>query len=181
MLYKLQTLLLLTSCMLLVTIFSSCQKEKINFIFTELSSGTTDDLNNLFFLDDSTGYVCGGLRYDKGEILKTTNGGSSWINQSTTDMSKALYRIIFPTRDTGFACGYDGKIFRTFDEGNHWEYFQSNLYRPLRDLFMLNAQKGFCCGGDGFRSGCTRYFNTGVPKYFFLQRFSGSDCGLWYY
>lgn len=141
-------------CSLLV-FFSSCQKEKITFTFTELSSGTNYDLNNLFFLDDSTGYVCGGSRYEKGEILKTTNGGFTWLNQSTTDMSKALYKITFPSHDTGFACGYDGKIFRTFDGGNYWEYFQSSLYRPLRDLFMLNSQKGFCCGGDGFQSGCT--------------------------
>ncbi|HYV92181.1 MAG TPA: YCF48-related protein [Chitinophagales bacterium] len=133
----------------------SCQKEKITITFTELSSATTDDLHNIFFLDDSTGYVCGGLRYEKGDVLKTTDGGFTWHDQSTSDMDKALYKITFPSRDTGYACGYEGgKVFRTFDGGNHWDKLQSNINQPLRDLCMLNSQKGFCCGGDGFKGGC---------------------------
>ena len=139
--------------LLLAAILTSCQKEKISFTFTELPSGTTYDLNNLFFLDDSTGYVCGGSRYDKGEILKTTNGGFSWKNQSTAEMSKALYRIVFSSPDTGFACGYDGMIFRTFDQGNHWEYFQSSLFPSAQGFVHAEFSKGFGCGGNGFQSG----------------------------
>ena len=150
------TFILVVCCSLLTIIFSSCHKEKISLIFTELPSITTNDLNSIFFLNDSTGYACGGLRYDKGDILKTTNGGFTWHDQSNTDMIKAFYKITFPSLDTGYACGYEGgKVFRTFNGGNTWEKIVAGVYVPMRDIFMLNSQKGFCCGGDGFKSGCT--------------------------
>ena len=133
---------------------SSCSKKKIELSFTALSSGTVLDLNSIYFLNDSLGYTCGGLRYEKGEVLKTEDGGFTWTDQSTGDMIKALYKITFPSPDTGFCCGYDGKIFRTYDGGNSWILFQSALYRPLRDVFMLNSREGYACGGDGFKTGC---------------------------
>ncbi len=145
--------ILLFICCLSLAAITSCHKEKISFTFTELKSGTTDDLNSLFFENDSIGYVCGGSRYEKGDVLKTTDGGFTWIDQSSPDMSKALYKITFPSHDTGFCCGYNGKIFRTFNGGDHWDYYQSSLWWTLRDIFFLNTQKGFSCGGDGFRKG----------------------------
>jgi photosystem II stability/assembly factor-like uncharacterized protein len=137
--------------------FSSCSK-KTELVFTEISSGSTRDMNSIFFLDDSMGFACGGLRYEQGEVLKTTDGGLTWKDESSPEMIKALYRITFPVKDTGFTCGYDGKIFRTVDGGNNWTLYQTPLYRPLHDIFMWNTYRGFVCGGDGFRSGC--HFNT---------------------
>ncbi len=131
----------------------SCQKKSTDLVFTQLHSGVTDDINSVLFLDDSTGYACGGMRYESGKILKTIDGGFTWTNQSTADMEKAIYKIAFPSKDTGFACGYDGKIFRTFDGGKEWVLYQTGLWFPLRDIFMLTGKKGFSCGGDGFQSG----------------------------
>src|SRR5689334_3633491 len=104
---RLQTSNFKLQIFLLAILFFSCSKEKISFTFTELSSTTTDDLNNIFFLNDSTGYACGGLRYDKGDVLKTTDGGFTWQDQSNDEMIKALYKITFPSTDTGYACGYE--------------------------------------------------------------------------
>ncbi len=133
--------------------FYSCQKEKINFTFLQLTSGTSNDLNSIFFINDSIGYVCGGSRYEKGDILKTDDGGITWKDQSTFEMTKALYKITFPFHDTGFACGYDGMIFRTFDGGEQWQYFQSQYYEPIHDVFMVSPDHGFSCGGNGYQSG----------------------------
>ncbi len=122
-------------------------------VLTELHSGITDDLNCIVFLNDSTGYACGGTRYESGRILKTIDRGFTWQNQSSADMSKALYKIVFPSSDTGFCCGYDGKIFRTFNGGSDWDPYQTGRWFPLRDIFMLNSVKGFSCGGDGYQLG----------------------------
>jgi photosystem II stability/assembly factor-like uncharacterized protein len=137
----------------LITIISSCSKEKIELTFTRLSSGITNDLNHVFFINDSIGYVCGGDRYFKGDLLKTTDGGYTWHDQSTGEMTKALYRLDFISEDTGFSCGYDGKIFKTTDGGANWHFFQTDYYRPLRSIYMLDGQRGFACGGDGYKSG----------------------------
>jgi len=148
----LRLLLIITHYSLFI-FFSSCQKEKTTLSFTELTSGTSDDLNDILFLNDSIGYACGGLRYDKGDILKTVDGGFTWIDQSDSNMSKALYKLNFLSHDTGFCCGYDGKIFRTYDGGANWKYFQTNYYLPIRSMFMLNFSQGFACGGTGFKHG----------------------------
>jgi photosystem II stability/assembly factor-like uncharacterized protein len=75
-------------------------------------------------------------------------------------MSKALYQLDFLSSDTGFCCGYDGKIFRTYNGGANWQYFQTNYYKPIRSVFMLNANKGFACGGEGFNHGYQLQSNT---------------------
>ncbi|MFI5134649.1 MAG: YCF48-related protein [Chitinophagales bacterium] len=183
-----QVLLLFTFHFSLLTLLSSCSKEKISLSFTELHSGITDDLNDVLFLNDSVGYICGGLRYEQGDILKTSDGGFTWQNQSTNEMIKALYHVTFISSDTGFTCGYDGKIFRTFDGGNSWEYFQ-NYYSPIRSLFMLNSGEGFACGGVGFDHGyklqTTNYgdawrWDTSKVEYrdiVFFNTSSGVMCG----
>lgn len=155
--YKL--LMFLGAVSFFLILLPSCNKEKINFLFTELPAGTTRDLNNIYFLNDSIGYVCGGLRYDKGDILKTTDGGFTWTDQSTPDMSKALYGITFISEDTGYICGYDGKIFRTYNAGIVWEYFQSSWYIVIRDICFPGSGRGLACGGDGYQTGAL--FQTG--------------------
>ena len=42
--------------------------------WTTLSSGTTNDLNSVYFTDANTGYAVG----DTGTILKTIDGGTTW-------------------------------------------------------------------------------------------------------
>src|SRR4030095_14642067 len=95
---------------------SACHKEKFEFVFTELHSGIDRDLNSIWFESDSSGYACGGLRYDKGDNLKTTDGVYTW-QAAEEDLIKALYKINFPSPDTGFVCGYDGKIYETQNSG----------------------------------------------------------------
>jgi len=183
-----RTLFLLTIHVSLLTILPSCQKEKVSLSFSRLTSGTTDDLDDILFLNDSIGYACGGLRYDKGDILKTIDGGFTWVDQSDSNMTKELYHLNFLSKDTGLSCGYDGKIFRTYDGGMNWQYLQTYYYRPIRSVFMLNANKGFACGGDGFNHGYqlqtstadTWQVDTSNVEYrdlFFFDEFYGVMCG----
>ncbi len=146
--------LLLIIAVFLATAFftSSCRKEITTLIFTELPSGTTHDLNDIFFVNDSTGYACGGERYTEGNILKTTDGGNTWKAQGE-NLNKALNRQYYASADSGFIVGMDGKIYKTTDAGNYWNLYQSPRYQPLHDVVMLTAQKALCCGGDGYKTG----------------------------
>ncbi|MEP7127574.1 MAG: YCF48-related protein, partial [Chitinophagales bacterium] len=145
-------------CLTLVTLItlsifvSSCKKEKTTFVFAELNSGISHDLNDIYFVNDTTGYTCGGDRYIEGNILKTTDGGTTWMPQGET-LEKALSRIQFISADTGFIVGIDGKIYRTYNGGNSYSLYQSGRYQPIHDVWMLNTKKGFCCGGDGHKTG----------------------------
>lgn len=131
---------------------TSCKKEKFEFVFTELHSGISRDLNDIYFVDDTTGYVCGGERYNTGDILKTTNSGETWLPQGE-NLEKALYRINFSRYDTGFIVGFEGKIYRTHNGGSNWNLYQLARYQPLHDIFMVNEEDGYVCGGDGFALG----------------------------
>ena len=144
---------LLTLHYSLIFFLSSCQKEKIPVTFTQLPSITTNDVDDILFINDSLGFACGGSRYLKGDLLKTTDAGFTWKDQSTPEMTKELYHLQLLSADTGFCCGYDGKIFRTVNGGMNWEYFQTSYYLPIRSVFMLGLSQGFACGGSGFNHG----------------------------
>jgi hypothetical protein len=61
-----------------------------------LSSGTTNRLNAVFFIDQNTGLVVG----DSGTILKTTNGRNAWTALSVSNLG-GLRDVFFVDSDTG--------------------------------------------------------------------------------
>lgn len=62
--------------------------------------GMTTAFNNLFFIDDSIGWIVGG----EGVILKTRDGGNDWmVLNSGTDLW--LTSVYFVNRDAGWIVG----------------------------------------------------------------------------
>ena len=55
------------------------------------------------FTSSMTGYVCTGA----GKVLKTTNAGANWDEQSTP-LTENLYEIHFPSADTGYIASWSG-------------------------------------------------------------------------
>lgn len=79
------------------------------------SSGTTNELTGVFFLDANTGTAIG---YN-GTILKTTDGGANWAPQSS-GTNKILSSIFFTDANTGTVVGQDTTILRTTNGGTSW-------------------------------------------------------------
>ncbi|MFQ5604489.1 MAG: YCF48-related protein [bacterium] len=79
----------------------------------KIESGTTRDLNGMFFLDASRGWIVG----DSGTILKTTNGGESWQFIDTNLYS--LKDVYFTDATTGYAIS-SSRIYKTTDAGENW-------------------------------------------------------------
>jgi photosystem II stability/assembly factor-like uncharacterized protein len=75
-------------------------------------SGTNLMLNNLFFINDTTGWIAG----NSGTIIHTNNGGTNWISQIST-VSNHLNSIHFVDSKTGFAVGNFGTIVKTVSGG----------------------------------------------------------------
>jgi len=90
------------------------------FGWEPLVSGTTVNLNAVWFVDDSTGFVAG----DNGLVLKTTDAGFSWSDISPAGAPN-LYGIYFFNADSGLVVGQSGKIFRTTDGGATWSEISS--------------------------------------------------------
>ncbi len=84
----------------------------MNAQWTLLNSGTTNNLNDIFFTDPLLGYCAG----DTGTLLKTINGGATWTQlPAFTDAS--LTELHFASPDTGYINTYAPGVFRTTDGG----------------------------------------------------------------
>jgi photosystem II stability/assembly factor-like uncharacterized protein len=109
-----------------------------------LNSGTQDYLYDLEFVSVDTGWVVG----QGGTILKTTDGGTTWIQQSSNTINRLL-TIFFIDNQTGWAGGDDGILLKTTDGGNNWQQGNIPLTDHINDLFFLSNEVG-CAATDGW-------------------------------
>ena len=80
----------------------------------QISSTGFSSNGNIFFVNDSTGYVC--INSSNGNIYKTTNGGYNWTPQITNPFI-GIYNLFFINPNTGYAGGHNGLIFKTTNGG----------------------------------------------------------------
>ncbi len=108
------------------------------------SSGTTNQLYSVNFIDATTGWAVG----DIGTILHTTNGGESWLNQ-ISGASDYLYSVAFINASTGWAVGWYGTIFHTTNGGESWIIQPSGTNYYLNSVTFTDANNGWIVGGYG--------------------------------
>ena len=114
--------------------------------FTNQVSGTTENLNKVFFTSNNVGFVVG----DNGTILKTTNSGNNWkqINSTTTESLTSLY---FVNDRIGFIVGKNGVLLKSTDSGDTWQEINTGLSVNFETIAMLDEDIGFIGGfGAGY-------------------------------
>jgi len=79
-------------------------------------------LRSIAFTDQDNGIAVG----DGGAIVRTTNGGASWISLPLATFS-GLLSVSFPTALTGYAAGLYGTVLKTTDGGATWTMMTSNI------------------------------------------------------
>jgi len=62
---------------------------------------TSQILNGVYALNANSAVAVGG----KGIVLKTSDGGSSWISKASEDTNTVHYAVSFPTSSTGYVAG----------------------------------------------------------------------------
>jgi photosystem II stability/assembly factor-like uncharacterized protein len=97
--------------------------------------------NSVYFINVDTGYIAGDV------ILKTTDGGITWVTQNS---GYDLNSIYFTDANTGFAVGYNGTILKTTDGGTNWVAQNSNSTRKLSSVHFPSADSGYVVGGDDY-------------------------------
>ncbi len=110
-----------------------------------LYSSHTVYFHALNFVDADNGWIVG----DSGSILRSTDGGSSWVAQSS-GASASLHCVKFSDPFNGWIGGRTGLIGRSKDGGKSWAW-----QRPTGDsastvmtLFFINASNGWA--GDNY-------------------------------
>ncbi len=109
----------ITACLGLLCLGLMACKEEVVFIpnleVENISSGTSNTLWDIHFIDSQTGFIAG----EGGVLLKTTNAGQSWSQVDGLILASRLNAIAFPSRDTGYISGPDDFL-KTFDGGETW-------------------------------------------------------------
>lgn len=135
--------------------------------WTVLSSGTTQNLNNIKFADASTGYVSG---YN-GTMLKTTDGGSSWLLLST-GITDHLFALAVINADVVYAGGESGKLIKTTNGGTTWSNLTSGITGRITNFSFLNANTGTGSANGNF---IIRTTNGGITWVSQVSPLSGQD------
>jgi photosystem II stability/assembly factor-like uncharacterized protein len=104
------------------------------------SSPVSNYLSSIYFINSNTGIAVG---YG-GNILKTTNGGTNWLQKPSA--STGLLSVYFINEFTGWAVGYSGLKIKTTDGGENWFNLPTSSY-VLSSVYFLDSLLGFAAGG----------------------------------
>lgn len=101
------------------------------------------DIVKITFSDSLIGYAL-----NNRNILKTENGGYTWILQKET-LNGLLQEIQFHDTQIGYTCGYGGTLYKTNNGGGEWVRCGAGSVENLQDVEFLNEQKGWAAGYNG--------------------------------
>jgi photosystem II stability/assembly factor-like uncharacterized protein len=115
-------------------------------------------LNDVYFIDNQNGWAVG---YN-GTILYTTDGGQSWLSQ-TSGTTNHLKRIQFVDSQDGWAVGDNGTILQTSNGGITWlaesyettrSFFswvekRKEITENLNSVHFIDSQNGWVVGING--------------------------------
>ncbi len=117
-----------------------------------------DNVKAFYFIDENTGWICGG-GLSGGYIAKTTDGGMSWETQ-LNDTLFPYYIILdieFVNDQKGFACSADRTFLATTDGGNTWEYIATKQNEgvlvglpeeySIWEIEFIDENRGWITGG----------------------------------
>jgi photosystem II stability/assembly factor-like uncharacterized protein len=100
-----------------------------------------DNLFGVSFVDDQQGWVSGYY----GTILQTNTGGVHWVRRPMRE-NDLVRRIRFLGDRSGWAVTNRGRILATSDGGTTWRKMHEVPGIYLRDLTMLNRERGWEVG-----------------------------------
>ena len=114
--------------------------------WVEQTSGVTTALTSVSAIDPNNVWVCG----NAGVVLRTTNGGSNWINASTSTIPGTLdlHSIYAIDANTVLVAGSGAAsfLFRTSNAGANWTQVFTETGGFINSVQMGNAFAGFMVG-----------------------------------
>ncbi len=147
--------------------------------WTKRSSGTSEALRAIFFVDPMNGTVVG----SNGTILRTTNGGDTWL-PGISNTQYNLYDVFFVDQNIGLITGAGGIILKTTDGGISWVQKNSGVTNILNTIWFTSQQNGIVSrpgsllrttdGGETwFQAGTL----SGVYSFAFADEYNGVAAG----
>ncbi|MCG9126946.1 hypothetical protein JT359_05025 [Candidatus Poribacteria bacterium] len=113
--------------------------------WTQQETGKEDIIEDIFFIDDSTGWAVG----ENGIILYTNNGGKKWSEQ-TSGTEETIRSVAFADNNVGWAVGGDfgvGVILSTTDGGESWTV--ETQKQKMVKVHVLDRKNAWLAGSSG--------------------------------
>ncbi len=99
------------------------------------------NLRSLYFFNEELGWL---IDYTSKEILKTENGGDSWVSTTLGDVyTFEPLSIFFTNEEEGFATTNEGVLFKTTDSGDTWEEFYVFSYGSGSEIYFINEMEAW--------------------------------------
>lgn len=98
-----------------------------------LSTGTTVEFRDIYFLDNNLGFACG----QYGQVWKTTDGGTTF-SLGPAGTAEDLKAIRFANNNLGIAVGNNGTIVRTTNGGANWQVINSGVNFHLYGIAFIS-------------------------------------------
>ena len=103
-------------------------------------------LNSIYFPSSNIGFAVGTDSNYSGGIIKTTDGGNTWITQFP-GTSWQLNSVYFTDTNTGYVVGNSGTILKTINGGINWINQYSGADFNLHSVYFTDANTGYVVGG----------------------------------
>ncbi len=112
------------------------------------SSGS---VNGIYFLNASTGFLCGGTR---ARIHKTTDGGTTWSDISTGLSGTNTYNAIFAIDENNIFVAFSTRrLYYTSNGGANWSLITlpgTTGGTTMTDVYFKDASTGYACGNPNY-------------------------------
>jgi len=113
------------------------------------SQATTNinDTRGFYAISTTTAWICGTF----GKISKTTDGGATWVAQTTGAPNlSSINAIFFHDQNNGWAAGTDGLLLKTTNGGTNWQTVPMNVTSGFKSVKFFNSNIGWVGGGTKF-------------------------------
>jgi photosystem II stability/assembly factor-like uncharacterized protein len=104
---------------------------------------TREALSGVCAIDGRSAWTVG----DSGTILRTFNGGRTWVEQSS-HVNKMLSSVDAADSSTAWAVGEKGAIVKTADYGTTWNLQESGTDADLNRVAAVSGSEAWACGSD---------------------------------
>lgn len=142
-------------CFCCTLLLASCKKDLLQWSSTpqQLDSKTTDRLNDILVLSDSVVLVAGGERFTSTTLLRSDDGGATWLVQSIPQVDKGMYALAATPDGAVLAAGFGVRGLKSVDSGRTWSEVRYVREVSFTGLAFEPSGRGWLVGGISFRDG----------------------------
>lgn len=121
---------------------------------------TIQTIGQIFFINQNTGWTLANIPAGS-NILKTTDAGTTWQIQHSTNNFRIIYDIFFIDENTGYTSGYRHNILKTTNGGLNWiSQNDEASAQGLYSIYFINANSGWAVGDFYSTTSTSTYYTS---------------------